>query len=205
MIETEINIYKLKWRFFMRKFFLSMMLFLLVGLSVNAAEYTVSRQVVGTGGFVAVSAGDNYRMSGVFGQPMVGKFEQNIDGKVHTMYLGFWAPYSGTTSVDDDFGTTKGICNYPNPVNKVTNFKFNLKESAVVTLNIYNSLGSLVATAVQGEFLTEGDHTVEWNIESVRNNVVSSGFYRYELLVEPVASSASSGFYLLQNTMMISR
>ena len=65
--------------------------------------------------------------------------------------------------------------NYPNPFNSVTSFRFNIKESGLVTLTIYDLLGREVAKLVNGE-VESGQHTVSWDAGGL-----ASGIYLYKL------------------------
>ena len=186
----------------MRKAFLSMVLFLVVFVGANA-QYKITKQVVGTGGFISQTAG-TYKASGIVGQPFVGAFTPTYGGNTHKMYVGFWTPADATGSVDDGPMFASGIINYPNPVMNSTTFKFTLKENGYVTLNIYNSIGSLVATVAQDEYRDEGDNFITWDANSPMNiALVSSGSYSYELLVVPMVNPAK--VYALRKTMMIAK
>lgn len=65
--------------------------------------------------------------------------------------------------------------NYPNPFNPITTISFQLKESGVVNLSIYNIKGQIVKTLVNNQ-LSAGEYTIIWNGE---NN--SSGIYFYKM------------------------
>jgi len=65
--------------------------------------------------------------------------------------------------------------NYPNPFNPSTTIKFELPQSSLVSLKVYDVLGNEVATLVKDE-LTAGIHSVEFNAESF-----PSGTYFYRL------------------------
>ena len=65
--------------------------------------------------------------------------------------------------------------NYPNPFNPSTAICYDLPNSATVSLNIYNSLGQLVATLVN-ERKEAGHYQATWNASSV-----PSGIYFYRL------------------------
>jgi hypothetical protein len=64
--------------------------------------------------------------------------------------------------------------NYPNPFNPSTTIRYDLPTSLKVSLNIYNTLGQLVATLVD-EKMEPGSYTVQWNAN------VPSGVYFYRL------------------------
>ena len=52
--------------------------------------------------------------------------------------------------------------NYPNPFNPSTIIKFNITQSAAVTLSIYNVSGQKVATLVNQK-LSAGSYEIDWN------------------------------------------
>ena len=65
--------------------------------------------------------------------------------------------------------------NYPNPFNQHTNISFQLPYSTHVNISIYNMLGQLVKTLVNGNKET-GFYTVNWDAAGV-----SSGLYLYKI------------------------
>ncbi|MBI2419723.1 MAG: T9SS type A sorting domain-containing protein, partial [Ignavibacteriales bacterium] len=65
--------------------------------------------------------------------------------------------------------------NYPNPFNPATAILFALPEKSSSSLRIYNQLGELVTTLINGE-LEAGYHSVTWNAGGF-----PSGVYIYEL------------------------
>ena len=71
--------------------------------------------------------------------------------------------------------------NYPNPFNPSTTISYNLKEKSVVTLEIYDVLGSKIKTISYNETQNAGRHTVVWNGDNTEANPVSSGVYLYRL------------------------
>ncbi len=56
--------------------------------------------------------------------------------------------------------------NYPNPFTGSTTFTYKLPESAQVRLQVFNSLGVLIAEPVN-EFQQNGEHKVIWNAEGL--------------------------------------
>ena len=71
--------------------------------------------------------------------------------------------------------------NFPNPFNPDTTIKYDLAESADVTLQIYNVLGQVVRTLVAGESQVPGRYQIRWNGMDDRGVSVSSGVYFYRI------------------------
>jgi hypothetical protein len=67
---------------------------------------------------------------------------------------------------------------YPNPFNNSTTIQFSLPFQAVVSLEIYNSLGERIAILNEG-LLQSGKHSFQWNA-----NAAGSGIYFYTLKAE---------------------
>jgi hypothetical protein len=65
--------------------------------------------------------------------------------------------------------------NFPNPFNPCTTIDYSLAKDGNVKLTIYNAVGSLVSTIVNG-YKPKGDYSVQFN-----NNKLASGIYIYRL------------------------
>ncbi|MBI3364664.1 MAG: T9SS type A sorting domain-containing protein, partial [Ignavibacteriae bacterium] len=65
--------------------------------------------------------------------------------------------------------------NYPNPFNPTTTIRFDLPKLAAVTLTVYNSLGSEVASLLHGVWMEAGSHVVHFDASGQSNGVY---FYR---------------------------
>lgn len=65
--------------------------------------------------------------------------------------------------------------NYPNPFNPSTNINFNLPESGLVTLKVYNLLGQEIAELVNDRMVS-GSHSINFDASGL-----SSGVYIYRL------------------------
>ncbi|MCL4305315.1 CHRD domain-containing protein [bacterium] len=95
----------------------------------------------------------------------------NLDGTREVLATASATPRSGG-SVVSEFALYQ---NYPNPFNPETSIRFDLMESANVTLSIYNIAGQEVATLVNGT-LSAGSHTVNFD-----GGNLTSGVYLYRL------------------------
>lgn len=94
-----------------------------------------------------------------------------ISGEREELATASATPRSGG-SVVSEFALYQ---NYPNPFNPETSIRFDLMESANVTLSIYNIAGQEVATLVNGT-LSAGSHTVNFD-----GGNLTSGVYLYRL------------------------
>jgi plastocyanin len=71
--------------------------------------------------------------------------------------------------------------NYPNPFNPTTTIQYSIAKQSYVTLIVYNILGRVVATLVNGE-KPAGNYEVEFNPQQNTNNKqLSSGIYFYQI------------------------
>ena len=70
--------------------------------------------------------------------------------------------------------------NYPNPFNPITSINYNLPNDGLVKVTIYNMMGSIVKTLVNG-FHNAGFKSVQWNATNNRDEPVSAGLYLYTI------------------------
>ncbi|HMD14909.1 MAG TPA: T9SS type A sorting domain-containing protein, partial [Bacteroidota bacterium] len=76
--------------------------------------------------------------------------------------------------------------NYPNPFNPTTTLKYALPTDSKVTLKVYNVLGQVVATLVNGVVGT-GYQFAQWNA-----NTVASGIYFYRIDATSLSSTSKT-------------
>ncbi|GAB4363080.1 MAG: hypothetical protein Kow0042_00680 [Calditrichia bacterium] len=70
--------------------------------------------------------------------------------------------------------------NYPNPFNPTTTIQYSLPTSDDIKIEVYNILGSKVATLFEGK-QKAGKHTLIWNGTDDTGHAVASGIYFYKL------------------------
>jgi hypothetical protein len=68
--------------------------------------------------------------------------------------------------------------NYPNPFNSLTTIVYEIANKAEVNINLYNALGQIVRTLVNGE-QDAGYYSVITNFENLSSNI-----YFYSLIVD---------------------
>jgi hypothetical protein len=70
--------------------------------------------------------------------------------------------------------------NYPNPFNPVTTLRYDLPENALVNITIYDMMGRVIKTLVNGS-QTAGYKTIQWNATNDKNRSVSAGLFLYTI------------------------
>ncbi len=78
--------------------------------------------------------------------------------------------------------------NYPNPFNPTTTIRFDLPESSVLTLTIYNMNGQKVKELANGSY-SAGIHNVSWDSKDSFGRTVPSGVYIYRLQSDKITLS----------------
>ena len=103
------------------------------------------------------------------------------------------------TSVEDYYNPTKVdgfglVSNFPNPFNPTTTIEFNLQESGLVKVEVYDILGSKVATLIDNQDLSAGQKRLVWNGKNDNGIQMVSGAYIYKI---------SSGKFSVSKKMML--
>ncbi|MGB2870201.1 MAG: T9SS type A sorting domain-containing protein [Bacteroidota bacterium] len=80
-------------------------------------------------------------------------------------------------SVSEQFGLQQ---NYPNPFNPTTTIRYTVQKPSHVELNIYNSLGQVIATLID-TFKASGEYSVTWEGKDSFSKHVPSGTYFYKI------------------------
>ncbi len=108
--------------------------------------------------------------------------------------------YSSIISINIDFSVKSYYLsqNYPNPFNPSTTIHYELPYGGIVTLRVYDVLGNVVRTIVNG-FQTGGKYDVVFNALGGSQSL-SSGIYFYSL---SVISPSGNNFFITKKMLMI--
>ncbi|MCI0450025.1 MAG: T9SS type A sorting domain-containing protein [Chlorobi bacterium] len=90
------------------------------------------------------------------------------DGDMKPVILNSKSP-----SIPKEFSLAQ---NYPNPFNPVTNIKFGLPKSSLVSLIIYDVLGREITRLVNSQTLEAGNYSYDFDASNL-----PSGIYYYKL------------------------
>jgi len=90
--------------------------------------------------------------------------------------------------------------NYPNPFNPKTDIQFSIPRAGTIQLNVYNILGELVTTLVNGDIVS-GNYKATWNGTNNHGQTVASGIYFYRLVV----SSNGATEYVVTKKMLMTK
>jgi hypothetical protein len=95
----------------------------------------------------------------------------------HPIELKYAAGSVQSEAIPATFALTQ---NYPNPFNPVTTIHYELAKEGHVEIVIYNMLGEVIATLVNGE-QNAGYYDVTWNGQNDKHQTVASGVYLYKM------------------------
>jgi hypothetical protein len=87
--------------------------------------------------------------------------------------------------------------NYPNPFNPSTTIRSGLPQRTQITLTVFNTLGQLVATLVQGE-QEAGYHETKFD-----GTGLSSGVYFYRLRVRQIDGGQAGEFAQTRKLLLL--
>jgi len=73
--------------------------------------------------------------------------------------------------------------NHPNPFNMDTRIRYDLPESGMITISVYDARGKKVKTLIR-ETKSPGQHSIHWNGTDQANQVVPSGIYIVKMVTD---------------------
>jgi hypothetical protein len=83
--------------------------------------------------------------------------------------------------IDETLPITYNLYNaYPNPFNPVTTLQYELPEDAMVNITIYDMMGRVVNTLINGS-QTAGYKSIQWNATNDEGKPASAGLYLYTI------------------------
>ena len=85
--------------------------------------------------------------------------------------------------IDKTLPITYNLYNaYPNPFNPTTTLRYELPEDGIVNITIYDMMGRIVKTLVNGSH-TAGYKTIQWYATNDSNELVPTGLYLYTIKI----------------------
>jgi len=175
----------------------------LSSIGLEAQTYRLERYVFGSGGVVdALTTG--YRMNGIVGQLAIDNYTSAAGN--YAVQQGFWVSFV-VTDVPEEVKHDNSMYNYPNPFNQQTTIQYELAGTAVVTLRIYDMMGNVVKTLIQGAVQDGGIQSIMWDGRNESGLDVGSGSYVYELVANPAQLAGAPTFeaFTIRNVMIIVR
>jgi hypothetical protein len=146
--------------------------FLLVNPSLSMAQGITS--------FISGEfSNENFNLTYSAGEVVSGSFEGSSMSMTGGTYGVTDLVNTSVDPVGPDFPTEFSLSqNYPNPFNPTTTIVYNLPRSANVTIEIFSSIGALVATYSEGT-KPAGSHSVQFNASRF-----ASGLYFYRFIAD---------------------
>ena len=80
------------------------------------------------------------------------------------------------------------LANHPNPFNPSTNITYELSESGLVDIRVYDVMGHEITTLIS-EHQTAGSYQTQWNGEHSNGIKVAAGMYFYQLTFNGTAET----------------
>ncbi|MGM0441832.1 MAG: FlgD immunoglobulin-like domain containing protein [Elusimicrobiota bacterium] len=164
------------------------------GIEVNSIEINISE--IGAGNIYNIKGSDNPEIYDSSDKIIKYSFKEKIfeEGKEYKIKVKVSdTGYVEPESTEISYNTTAGdgviadFINFPNPFNgenEETVFRYDLKNAARVTINIYDSSRVLVKKLVDGKNRSKGLHEEPWNGNNFSGNKLANGIYYAEIIAE---------------------
>jgi hypothetical protein len=109
--------------------------------------------------------------------------------------------YNGEKTLSGAIPTVFALhANYPNPFNPSTMIQYDLPEASTVKLSVFNILGQLIATLVNGH-VEAGYQAVEWNTDNSGGKSLASGMYIYR--IDATSSTTGKSFSQVRKMLLM--
>lgn len=90
---------------------------------------------------------------------------------------GFHGPVVGVEEEKSLVANPFGLRAYPNPASHQVAMSFCLPSNEIIDVGIYDAAGRLVRSLVNSTPVSEGSHTMSWNLDDIYGRAVSDGIY----------------------------
>ena len=158
-------------------------------LTVSAQQkYTIGQHVFGSGSLDVSSL--QYSVNSTLAQTAIGPVLGPSIGVKHEMFAGFWYTIDSLSTItiaeriDDIPAASELLQNYPNPCVGTTTIPFSLNTNGSANLSVYDLLGNVVATLIDGD-LSPGSYRAQFTPGAS----LAEGIYVYRLEVSPDSRS----------------
>jgi hypothetical protein len=88
--------------------------------------------------------------------------------------------YNPVTSLKDTFSSLTTFGNFPNPFTEETKIEFDLAETGLIMIDVYD-LGGRLIKQLLNENLSPGSHSVTWDATNESGSRVEGGYYFYKI------------------------
>ncbi len=130
---------------------------------------------------------------------------KEIDGNTELMFVLEQMINQAKTTVVPSI--SRLLPNYPNPFNPETWIPYQLSQSAVVTIRIYNQKGETIRVFDLGHkkagYYIDQSRSLNWDGKNTNGELVSSGVYFYHLLAETNSQGNESDGFSAQRRFVI--
>jgi hypothetical protein len=163
------------------------------------ANYHIARYVIASGGAIGASS-PNHVQHGTAGQAIV----TGAQSANNFLASGFWIQPGAPTEVSPaespslptDFALHQ---NYPNPFNPETMIEFDLPNTCMVTVEIFNTVGQRIRL-VSSQVQTAGHVIAIWDGRNEQGEVMGSGVYFYRVTANAVDNTQQNHQIQFQQT-----
>jgi hypothetical protein len=163
------------------------------------ANYNIARYVTASGGVIGARS-QNYVQHGTAGQAIV----SGAQSANNFLASGFWIQPGAPTEISPAEGPSLPTVfalhqNYPNPFNPETIIEFDLPNTCLVTVEIFNTVGQRIRL-ISSQVEAAGHVTAVWDGRNEQGEVMGSGVYFYRVTADAVDNTPQNHQIQFQQT-----